>query len=936
MAQGVVYQDAQGAIIAANPAAERILGLSLDQMQGGTSSDPRWCAVHEDGSPFLGETQPAMVALHTVQPVHNVVMGLYVAAEDRHRWVNVNAVPQFKAGETVPNQVYTTFEDITERKKIEQQLKESEARFHALFENVPMQGVIYRLIRDEQDEIVDWEISDINPLGAASIGGQGHELLGKRALALFGPDVMAAYLPTSRQVAASNQPQFFETHFATNERDYLSSVFMVGETHYANISVDITERKQAEALLYAQCDLARCIGTAGTVEWGFRGILEVMLRLTGMDSGGMYLFSSDAQSLDLVYHQGLGAEFIQAVARFPIDSPNAQLILTGKPFYFRHDHPVRQSPRYLAEGLRSAAAIPILYQDRVIGCFNLASHTEDDVRHFARQALEPLSLEIGNFVVHLQAQAAVRASEEKFRQIADTINEVFWIFDNGQQRLVYLNPAYEKVWGIAIADTYHDSRKYIEAIHPDDRPILFAALARQAQGEQTEMEYRIVRPDGAVRWILDRSFPILGGDGQVQRTTGVATDITALKHSRQELQELNRSLEERVAERTAEVQDLYDNAPAGYHSLDANGRLLRINQTELNWLGYTREELIGRSYMEVITEASRTVFRSNLPIFKQRGFVRDLEFDLVRKDGTTFPVLVNGTAVYDEQGSYVASRSTVFDNTERKRAELVLRASEETLRYANAELARALRLKDEFLAGMSHELRTPLHGILAMTETLLDQIRGPLNEHQQRSVRLIEQSGRHLLALINDLLDLSKIEAGKLDLHLGAVSVDDVCQSSLLFVRELAVKKEIAVDYANAMPGIRITADEQRLKQMLVNLLGNAVKFTPSGGHVRLDVTVDPGCPSDPDGGRIHFAVQDDGPGIAPADQARLFQPFIQIDAQLSRQHEGTGLGLALVKRLAEQHGGRVRLDSSGVPGEGCCFTITLPIDCSSIHTYLA
>ena len=172
--------------------------------------------------------------------------------------------------------------------------------------------------------------------------------------------------------------------------------------------------------------------------------------------------------------------------------------------------------------------------------------------------------------------------------------------------------------------------------------------------------------------------------------------------------------------------------------------------------------------------------------------MRDLEFDLVRKDGTTFPVLVNGTAVYDEQGSYVASRSTVFDNTERKRAELALRASEETLRFANAELARALRLKDEFLAGMSHELRTPLHGILAMTETLLDQVRGPLNEHQKRSVRLIEQSGRHLLALINDLLDLSKIEAGKLDLHLAAVAVDDVCRSSLLFVRELAVKKEIA------------------------------------------------------------------------------------------------------------------------------------------------
>ena len=229
-------------------------------------------------------------------------------------------------------------------------------------------------------------------------------------------------------------------------------------------------------------------------------------------------------------------------------------------------------------------------------------------------------------------------------------------------------------------------------------------------------------------------------------------------------------------------------------------------------------------------------------------------------------------------------------------------------------------MKDEFLANMSHELRTPLHGILAVTETLLDQIRGPLNERQQKSVGLIEGSGRHLLALINDLLDLSRIEAGKLELHCTAVAVDDVCRGSLLFVRGVAAKKEIGVEYTTPMPGLQVFADEQRLKQMLVNLLGNAVKFTPNGGYVTLSVTADPNAQL------IHFAVQDTGPGIVPAEQVRLFQPFIQVDSQLSRQHEGSGLGLALVKRLAEQHGGTVRLDSTGIPGQGCCFTISLPL----------
>jgi len=921
MAQGVVYQNAQGEIIAANPAAQRILGLTLEQLQGRTSIDPRWHALHEDGSAFPGETHPAMAALRTGQPINNVLINIFVEADGRHHWLNINAIPLFRPGDTVPYQVYTTFEDITDRKQAEEAVRSRERQLQALVSS--LDDIVFEV--DAQGTYVDVWTADRSTLFRPR-----EEVIGKRFDEVFGAEASRPFFEYLARTLAGDTPQTLEysleiagvEHWYAARYNPIHPQEPASTTASPTVSIvvhDITARKQAEALVYAQRDLARCIGAFDTVEAGFGAMLEIMLRLTGMDSGGIYLFAPGARSLDLVYHQGLGAEFIAAAASYSTDSPNVQMLLTGKPFYFPRGHPLTQSPRYLAEQLRSAAAIPILYQDRVIGCFNLASHTRDEVGQFARHALEPLAVEVGNFVVHLQAQAALHTSEEKFRQLADTINEVFWIFDNEQQRLIYLNPAFEKIWGISIEDTYRHNRKYIDAIHPDDRPILFAALARQAQGEQTEMEYRVVRPDGSVRWIFDRSFPILGGDGRLRRTAGVATDITALKHVQQELQELNRALETRVAQRTAEVQDLYDNAPTGYHSLDANGCFLQVNQTELNWLGYTREELIGRSVAEVATAASQAVYREMFPILKQRGWVRDLEFDMLRKDGSTLPLLVNAVAVYDEQGSFVASRATLVDNTERKRADLALRASEETLRLANAELARALRMKDEFLANMSHELRTPLHGILAMGETLLDQVAGPLNERQQKSVRLIETSGRHLLALINDLLDLSKIEAGKLELHHAAVLVDDMCRASLLFVRELAAKKEIQVDYANALPGVQISADEQRLKQMLVNLLSNAVKFTPERGHVRLSIAVDQGA------GLIHFAVQDDGPGIALADQARLFQPFIQIDARLSREHEGTGLGLALVKRLAEQHGGTVQLDSTGIPGEGCRFTITLP-----------
>jgi CheY-like chemotaxis protein len=236
---------------------------------------------------------------------------------------------------------------------------------------------------------------------------------------------------------------------------------------------------------------------------------------------------------------------------------------------------------------------------------------------------------------------------------------------------------------------------------------------------------------------------------------------------------------------------------------------------------------------------------------------------------------------------------------------------------ANTELARAARLKDEFLASMSHELRTPLNGILIMAEGLQEQVYGPLNAKHLSALKDVEECGRHLLALINDILDVAKIEAGKVQLEPGAVAVDQLCQASLRMVKEPALKKKITVSLHLDNSVRVLTADERRLKQVLVNLLSNAVKFTAEGGQVGLDVV------GDGDGGQVRLTVWDTGIGIPPEDVQRLFQPFVQLDSRLSRRYEGTGLGLALVKRLTELHGGRVVVESQR--GKGSRFTVVLP-----------
>jgi signal transduction histidine kinase/DNA-binding response OmpR family regulator len=259
------------------------------------------------------------------------------------------------------------------------------------------------------------------------------------------------------------------------------------------------------------------------------------------------------------------------------------------------------------------------------------------------------------------------------------------------------------------------------------------------------------------------------------------------------------------------------------------------------------------------------------------------------------------------------------EQVQRHVVELEQRVAQRTaeLSTANAELARASRLKDEFLASMSHELRTPLNAILGMSEGLQDQVYGPLNERQLQSLRTVEESGRHLLSLINDILDVSKIEAGKVELEVLPISVKSICQASLGLVRQTAYKKQIRLSLKLDSAVTTVQADVRRLKQILVNLLSNAVKFTPEGGEVSLEVA------GDADRELVHLVVQDTGVGISKEEMKRLFQPFVQLDSSLSREHGGTGLGLVLVRRLTELHGGSVSAESQ--VGKGSRFTISLP-----------
>lgn len=239
------------------------------------------------------------------------------------------------------------------------------------------------------------------------------------------------------------------------------------------------------------------------------------------------------------------------------------------------------------------------------------------------------------------------------------------------------------------------------------------------------------------------------------------------------------------------------------------------------------------------------------------------------------------------------------------------------LQNLNKELEKALRTKDEFFASMSHELRTPLTGIIGLSEAMLYQIYGKLSEDQEEMVRNIQRSGEHLLDLINDILDVAKMEAGRLTLDVQAVIAADVCTASLQLANGMAKQKDLNIHFDNHSTDLVFAADAKRMKQVLVNLLSNAIKFTPENGEIGLELS------EDLDTDEVIFSVWDTGIGIAEEEKSRLFKPFVQLETGLSRRYNGTGLGLSLVNYIVSLHSGRVTVDSK--PGEGSRFSVILP-----------
>lgn len=1014
----VIFQvDLAGCLTFLNPAWTEILGYTMEESLGKPGCD----YIHPDDRQRSTDLFQAMLQQDIEYCRHEF---RFIAQDGRMCWLELYAQLTRAADGSILG-ASGTLNDVTPRKQFEDALAKERNMLRALIDHLPD----YVYIKDNESRFLLANPAIMRQLGATTLT----EVIGRTDFDFSPPELAGQYYADEQALLQSGQPLLNHEEPVIDQETGQQRWLLTTKVPFRDsqgqivgligLNRDITERKQIEEALAEERNLLRAFvdNMPDTVyvkdnESRFllanRAVAEVMGANTVDDLIGKTDFD--------FYPKAMAGKFFK-------DEQN--IIRSGNPMINYEERVLDRSQN--EERWNLSTKIPFRNREgKIIG---LVGMNRDITRN-------------------KQIMRRLRESEERFRQLAETIHEAFWMISSSHREYIYLSPAFEEIWGCPRQTLSEQPGAFLDTIHPEDRERVRVELEQEVRHEH-EMEFRIVRPDGAIRWIHSRSFPIRNEQGQIYRIAGVSEDITERKQ-----------MELALAEERNLLRTLIDNLPDNIYVKDTGGRHLLANQALVQEIGVVTEaELLGKTDLDLYpAEVASPWYADDLAIVQSGRPLINHEEPTIDADGGPGWDLTTKVPLFDSQGQVVGLVGITRNITGQKRIEKALRESEALLRtvidatpdwifikdqnhrfrWVNRSFAdtvhlspeacigkndielgfpeeavkgdlekgirgfwmedrevmdtgmskviaevpavingqpvvhsavrvplrdeedrvwgvlvfvhditglkrvqdeleqaknvaeAATRVKSEFLANMSHEIRTPLNAIVGMTSLLLDT---PLTPEQQDFAETIRTSGDTLLAIINDILDFSKIEAGKLELEKQAFDLRQCIEESLGLVAIKAAEKKLDLAYLvdDETPST-VVGDVTRLRQILVNLLNNAVKFTPQG-EVVLSVrsqllrhkltegqASQNGSAPSAAAYKVHFAVRDTGIGI-PADRMdRLFHSFSQVDASTTRKYGGTGLGLTISKRLSEIMGGHMWVESNGIPGEGSTFHFTI------------
>ncbi len=862
IAQGVVFQDKDGNITSANPAAQRILGLSLDQMQGRKSFDPPWRAIQEDGTDFPEEKHPATVAIATGKSVHNVVMGVHNPLLGELRWINVNAIQQLRKGNHSTRQVFTTFDDITERKRVDEALRESEQRFALFMEHFP--GVAYINSSNETTVFGNRRICEF-------YGCAPDEYVGKKYEELAGPELAVRLAEQDRKVLSEGTPIQIEEIFpdSLEATHWLTQKFPIpgkdGTSLIGGFSIDITERKRSEEALRES-------------EEKYRNLFE-------MESDAHFLIDNESGN---IVEANAAAVALYGYSR-------------GELLRMQNVDLSDQPEETRKATVEKADMIPVRHHRKKDGTVFPVEITATNSTWHGRPAHMPA---IRDITERRLAEEELRESESQHRQAQQVAHIGHWELDSYDSTPTWSDEIF-RIFGIdpqvgEPSFTAHDT-----IIHPEDFPVLGQAIVSGfEQGKPFDLIFKILRPGGEIGWMQSIGEPETDDEGTVVKMFGTAQDVTELKQANEALRESQKILAKgqeigrvgswKLVPGTAEVQ--------------GSDQLLEI-------FGLGCKKLTLEAFLEAVHPEDRDYDLEHIQRGLDEGVAWDIEHRLLFGDGTIKWIRAIGEPVLDEQGKTKLVNGITQDITERRQLD-----EDKARLQEQFQQSQKMEAVGRLAGGVAHDFNNLLTAILGNSELMAEDMAAgdPLLD----GLSEINKAADRATALTQQLLAYSRkqvLQPRVLDLNTTVVDIKKMLRRLIGEDIDLVTVLEPELGRVLADPG-QIWQVIMNLAVNARDALPEGGKLSIETANVELDESHANKHLDAKPGPHVMIAVSDSGCGMDKETLDNVFEPFFTT----KDKSKGTGLGLSMVYGIIKQSGGHIWASSE--PGQGTTFSVYFPL----------